>query len=606
VPGTYSFRLKVTDNGGATASDTVIVNVKAAAPANQNPIANAGADITVTLPTNVVNLNGSGSSDPDGTISSYSWTEVSGPAQFSIASPSSANTAVNNLVQGTYKFKLTVTDNAGATATDIVRVIVNTVAPPAGNQAPIANVGGSQSITLPVNSATLNGSGSTDPDGTISTYSWTEISGPSQYAITNASAATTQVTGLAQGSYAFMLQVTDNGGLTGSDTLYITVNAAAPPANQSPVANAGSNLTLTLPTNSTTLNGSSSYDPDGTISSYSWTKVSGPAGSNIANAASASASISGLVQGQYVFELSVIDNDGATGSDQVTITVNSAPAAANKPPVANAGSDIGLILPITSTTLNGTASSDPDGTISSYSWTNISGPSIAVIVNANTATPTVSDLTAGQYVFQLTVTDNSGASSSDQMSVTVSAPPIVNQGPVANAGKDTTIPMPESSVVLNGGASWDPDGNITSYSWKQISGPSNSVIVNSTASSTQVNNLTQGSYTFELDVADNKGAISTATVKVDVISNLRFTSNLRLYPNPASTTVNVQYQNDLTGKVVVNIFSAGGTQVFGTEYSKDQNLMLKQINVSTLPRGIYYIQILQPDGSKLSKSFFKL
>jgi ribosomal protein L14 len=607
VPGTYSFRLKVTDNGGATASDTVVVTVNAAAPANQNPVAKAGADITVTLPTNVVNLNGSGSNDPDGTIASYAWTEVSGPSQYSIASPSAAKTSVNNLVQGVYQFKLTVTDNAGATATDLINVTVSASAPPAGNQAPIANVGGNLNITLPTNSAALNGSESTDPDGTIASYTWSKIGGPAQFSITDASAASTQVTGLVEGSYTFRLQVTDNGGLSGSDTLYVTVNAAAPAPNQSPVANAGSNISMTLPTNSTTLNGSSSYDPDGTISSYSWTKVSGPAGSSMANASSASASVSGLVQGQYVYALTVRDNNGATATDQVSITVNAAPVV-NKTPVANAGGDISLILPVTTTTLNGTGSSDADGTISSFSWTNISGPSVPTITNASTATPTVSNLIVGQYVFQLKVTDNSGASSTDQMSVVVSTTPTeqANQTPVANAGKDTTIPMPASSAVLNGAGSWDPDGNIAGYSWKQVSGPNNSVIVNSTASSTQVDNLTQGSYTFELDVTDNKGAISSATVRVDVVSNLRFTSNLRVYPNPVSTTLNVQYMNDLTGKVVVNIFGAGGTQIFGAEYTKDQNLMSKQINVSTLPRGIYFIQILQPDGSKISKSFFKL
>jgi hypothetical protein len=579
--------------------------VNAAPPANQNPVANAGADITVTLPTNVVNLDGSGSSDPDGTISSYSWTEVSGPAQYSITSPSAAKTSVTNLVAGVYQFSLTVTDNNGAAATDMVRVTVNSSAPPPGNQAPIANVGGNLSITLPINSASLNGSASTDPDGTITSYSWTEISGPAQFAIANASAAKTQVTGLVQGSYAFRLQVTDNGGLTAADTLYITVNPAAAAPNQPPVANAGSNESITLPTNSVTLNGSSSYDPDGTISNYSWRKVSGPAGSSLANANSASASVSGLVQGQYVFALTVTDNDGAAATDQVTITVSAAPVA-NKAPVANAGGDISIILPANSAQLNGTGSSDPDGTISSFSWTNISGPSTPVITNANTATPTVSDLVVGQYVFQLTVTDNSGASSTDQMSVVVSNAPASNQGPVANAGKDTTIPMPASTAMLNGNGSWDPDGKITSYRWKQITGPNNAVIANSTSSATQVNNLVQGGYVFELDVVDNKGAISSATVKVDVVDNLRFTSNLKLYPNPVSTTLNVQYLNDLTGKVVINIFSAGGVQVYGAEFAKNQTLMSVQINVSTLARGIYYLQVLQPDGSKLAKSFFKL
>ncbi len=87
-------------------------------PANQPPTANAGADKAITLPTNSVTLNGSGS-DPDGSIASYSWTKVSGGAA-TIAAPASASTTITGLVQGSYTFRLTVTDNQGASAVDDV------------------------------------------------------------------------------------------------------------------------------------------------------------------------------------------------------------------------------------------------------------------------------------------------------------------------------------------------------------------------------------------------------------------------------------------------------------------------------------------------------
>jgi poly(3-hydroxybutyrate) depolymerase len=90
---------------------------------NQNPSAVAGNDMTITLPTNSVQLNGNGY-DPDGTITHYSWFKVSGPSA-NIVSPSSVNTIVNNLNAGTYTFKLTVTDNVGASSTDEVKVTVN-------------------------------------------------------------------------------------------------------------------------------------------------------------------------------------------------------------------------------------------------------------------------------------------------------------------------------------------------------------------------------------------------------------------------------------------------------------------------------------------------
>jgi len=93
-------------------------------PTNQPPVADAGSNITITLPTSSVTLNGSGSHDNDGTITTYAWTKISGGAA-TITSPSAASTTVTGLVQGTYQFKLTVTDNNSATGSDTVQVIVN-------------------------------------------------------------------------------------------------------------------------------------------------------------------------------------------------------------------------------------------------------------------------------------------------------------------------------------------------------------------------------------------------------------------------------------------------------------------------------------------------
>ena len=168
-------------------------------------------------------------------------------------------------MQGTYQFQLTVTDNSGGSNQSSVQITVN-----AANILPTANAGNAQSITLPLSNVTLSGSG-TDPDGTIAAYSWTKISGPSGCIITNPGSAATSVTGLVQGAYQFQLKVTDNSGAKHQSTVQITVNAA----NIPPTANAGTDQSITLPVNSVTLSGSGT-DPDGTISAYSWTKISGP------------------------------------------------------------------------------------------------------------------------------------------------------------------------------------------------------------------------------------------------------------------------------------------------------------------------------------------
>ena len=150
-------------------------------------------------------------------------------------------TDVTGLVQGVYQFQLQVTDNNGATGTDIVQVTVN----PGANIPPVANAGPDQSITLPINTITLSGSGS-DADGTVVGYHGHKYQDLRSYNIVNATSAVTNVTGLVQGVYQFQLQVTDNNGAVGADIVQITVNAAT---KSPPVANAGSDQTITLPVN---------------------------------------------------------------------------------------------------------------------------------------------------------------------------------------------------------------------------------------------------------------------------------------------------------------------------------------------------------------------
>ena len=266
---------------------------------------------------------------------------------------------MNNLSEGVYKFELTVTDDKGAIGKDTVQITVNAAA----NISPTANAGVDQTITLPTNTVSLSGNG-TDPDGTISSYSWTKISGPSGGPINNANSASAIVNNLSEGVYQFELKVTDNKGAIGKDTVQITVNAAP---NKPPTANAGANQTITLPTNTVTLSGSGT-DPDGTISSYSWTKISGPSGGTINNANSASAIVNNLSEGVYLFELTVTDDKGAIGKDTVQITVN---AAANI--FLRQQTQVGIktiTLPTNTISLNGNGI-DSDGTISSYLWTKL-------------------------------------------------------------------------------------------------------------------------------------------------------------------------------------------------------------------------------------------
>ena len=99
------------------------------------------------------------------------------------------------------------------------------------------------------------------------------------------------------------------------------------------------------------------------------------------------------------------------------------PPPVNQPPVARAGADVTIQLPISQVKLNGGASSDPDGSIAAYAWTKTSGPSGASLSGQTTSQLTVNGLTVGSYTFQLQVTDNQGATSTDEVRVVVQAPP---------------------------------------------------------------------------------------------------------------------------------------------------------------------------------------
>lgn len=574
--GSYSFRLTVTDNSGDSAVDFMQVIVSAA---NIVPSANAGSDQTITLPTSSTTLTGSGS-DQDGTISSYSWVKLSGPTGGTIASPSSASTAINSLVQGTYVFQLTVTDNAAATGSDLVQI---TVVP--ANVAPTANAGPDKAIALPVTTSSLSGSG-TDVDGTINSYSWAKLSGPPGGVLSAATSANTNVSSLQQGTYVFSLVVTDNGGLTGSDIVQIVVS----PANVAPTASAGTDQSFDLPINSTTLTGSGT-DNDGSITNYAWTKISGPS-ATIVSPTAATTSVTGMSEGTYLFQLTVTDNGGLTGTDFIQIVVNPAAPPANIPPVANAGADKSITSPASTTTLVG-GGTDADGSVVGYRWTKISGPALGSISSPNLATTNLVGLVVGTYIFQLRVTDNQGDTAIDGVQVVVNA---ANIPPVANAGSNITITSPASTATLNGSGT-DQDGTITTYRWVKLSGPTGGTITSSTSASTGLTALQTGTYYYQLRVTDNAGDTATATVSVTVnAANIPPTASAGpdiVITLPTSTATLVGSGTDVDGTIA----SYSWTKLSGPTGGAISTPSAATTNVTGLTQGDYFYRLKVTDNS---------
>jgi Tol biopolymer transport system component len=91
--------------------------------------------------------------------------------------------------------------------------------------------------------------------------------------------------------------------------------------------------------------------------------------------------------------------------------------------------------------------------------------------------------------------------------------------PVANAGPDQTIILPINTVAFDGSASTDPNNDISSYLWTIVSGPSSFTIANPNSVQTQVTNLVEGVYQFELKVTDKFGLYDNDVVQVTVWSS---------------------------------------------------------------------------------------
>jgi hypothetical protein len=186
----------------------------------------------------------------------------------------------------------------------------------------------------------------------------------------------------------------------------------------------------------------------------------------------------------------------------------------NKGPVAHAGPDQRFALPQTTATLNGSASSDPEGKPLSYSWSLVSLQQNVQFSDTLLPEVEVSNLAEpGDYVFQLTVSDGI-SSHSDQVTITVDPPP--NQLPTATATASSESVEFGGTITLTGTGT-DPEGGPLTFGWNQKSPPQRAAITDPGAAETTVSSFAvQGPHVFELTVTDDRGdkAFDEVTVLV--------------------------------------------------------------------------------------------
>ena len=630
APGTYTVTLTVTDDSGATGSTQQSVTVVDAPPTAAFSVSSARYLS--------VGLDGSASSDSDGTITGYRWDFGDG------STASGSATATHDYTAGgTYTVTLTVTDNDGVSTSVSHDVTVAVNQPPTASFTPSAS-----GLTV-----TADGTGSTDPDGVITSYAWTFGDGAT------ATAPTVSHTYATGGTYPVTLTVTDDGGLTGTTTTSVTVAPDQPPV--AAFTTAVSSLSLSV-------DGTGSSDPDGSVVSYAWSFGDG------ATATNATAQHTYAAAGTYPVTLTVTDNLGTTGSttQQVTVTAPATYAAdsfgrtvtggwgsadtggawtlfgsASQYSVGN-GSGVmalGAAGATARTQLRSVSAGDVDQTVQfsldklgngggtyvsltsrdngwntmyrSKVWVKSTGVVVLSLTSLATTETTLAqstvsgvtltpgvvlhvrfqtqgvspttlrarvwlDGTAEPTVWQLTATDStaglqtagavgidtslSGSATNAPVALsfdgygagTIGSPLPANQPPVASF----TATVNGLSVAVDGSASSDPDGTVTGYAWTF----GTATATGATASYTFP---AAGTYPVTLTVTDDKGATGTLTKQVTVASTTdqppvaSFTTTV----NGLSVAVDGTASSDADGTIASYAWDFAGASATGPTVS---------------------------------------
>ncbi len=458
--GAYPVTLVVTDFDNLTGSQTATIRVLAL------PSAAFAFGPPKPLEATSVSFDASNSTDPDGNVTQYEWNWADG---------SNSTVSVSSIAQhtfatfGRYTVGLMVTDSDGLTNASSAEVHV--FAPPS------ASFTISPTSPRALQAVTLNGSGSSDPDGTIALYEWDFGDGA------NGTGPTVQHTFAAGGNYSVVLTVTDSDefSATFSDTVsVIPVDA--------PEASFTESATLVSPGTNVTFDASGSSDVDGTIVGYTWDFGDGTTGSGV------TAVYAYPVSGSYTVTLTVLDNDGLSSSTSHVIVVNARPTAAFA--IFPAAPFVGDAI-----VFDGSSSRDPEGSLSAFVWDFGDTTPTATGVNVTHAYAQ-----PGTYVVVLQVTDSVGWTDARSMNVVVRQ----NQPPAAVFAMTLGRVNPGDSVTFDASGSTDSDGSIVSYSWSFGDGATAQGV-------SQVHAYAApGTYTVALTVTDDRGASGTASSAVQV------------------------------------------------------------------------------------------
>jgi gliding motility-associated-like protein len=266
----------------------------------------------------------------------------------------------------------------------------------------------------------------------------------------------------------------------------------------------------------------------------------------------------------------------------------------NLPPLANAGPDISLQLPVDSVIIAGKGE-DPDGNVEIMYWQQFSGHEVLSGRYYNDSL-VVHNLLPGIYGFRLTVLDNGEITVTDEMFLFVQQPININKMPQAYAGDDLLLSFPNIDTIIVGSYE-DRDGYIVDSYWQQNSGPGIFFRIN--GDTINLKNLELGEYEFTYSVMDNDSAFATDDLRVIVASG-----NLDLIQPPKAFSPDGNAINDLwiienheilSGCPLI-IFNRFGEKVY--ESNSYQNNWDGTRNGIPLPEADYYYVFTCKNGSR--------
>jgi PKD repeat protein len=346
--------VRVTDNEGATATAT-----KTFAVTSRPPTASFTATPAEAASGSTVAFDASASHDPDGTIAKYEW-DLDGNGSYETSTGATATTSKAYATPGLYTIGLRVTDSDGLTATTTRSIVIT-------NRPPTASFTISANPTAPNKTVTFNGSGSSDPDGTIAKYEW-DLDGNGTYETSTGTTPTVTKSYTTQGTVNVGLRVTDSSGATATTTKALTVvNTAPVPSFTATPSPANTRQTVTF-------NASASKD-DGTIAKYEW-DLDGNGTYETNTGTTPTVTKSYTATGTLNIGLRVTDNEGLAAVLTKPLTINSAYRTAV---LGTAGiSDLWRLDETTGTTATDASGGNDNGTYVS------SPPSVAALIGGET------------------------------------------------------------------------------------------------------------------------------------------------------------------------------------------------------------------------------